>query len=33
MYFTSPMSFDKLIRQANDVLFKNDMEHLRIIEA
>jgi hypothetical protein len=27
------MSFDKLIRQANDVLFKNDMEHLRIIEA
>jgi hypothetical protein len=33
MYFTSPMSFDKLIRQANDVLSKNDMEHLRIIEA
>lgn len=33
MYFTSPMSFDELIRQANDVLSKNDMEHLRIIEA
>jgi hypothetical protein len=33
MYFTSPMSFDKLIRQANDVLSKNDMVHLRIIEA
>jgi hypothetical protein len=33
IYFTSPMSFDKLIRQANGVLFKNDMEHLRIIEA
>ena len=33
MYFTSPMSFDKLIRQANDILFKNDMEYLRIIEA
>lgn len=33
MYFTSPMSFDKLIRQANDILYKNDMEHLRIIKA
>jgi hypothetical protein len=33
MYFTSPVSFDKLIRQANKILFKNDMEHLRIIEA
>ena len=32
MYFTSPVSFDKLIRQANKILFKNDMEHLRIIE-
>ncbi len=33
MYFTSPMSFDKLIRQANDILYDNDMEHLRIIKA
>ena len=33
MYFISPMSFDKLIRQANDILYKNDMEHLRIIKA
>ena len=33
IYFTSPMPFDKLIRQANDVLKKNNMEHLRIIEA
>jgi hypothetical protein len=27
------MSFDKLIRQANDVLFKNDMRYLKIIKA
>jgi hypothetical protein len=27
------MSIYKLIRQSNDVLFKNDMEDLRIIEA
>ncbi len=33
MYFTSPMSFDELIRQANDILYDNDMEHLRIIKA
>jgi hypothetical protein len=33
VYFTSPMSFDKLIRQANDVLFKNDMRYLKIIKA
>ena len=33
VYFTSPMSFDELIRQANDVLFKNNMKHLRIIKA
>jgi hypothetical protein len=33
IYFTSPMSFDELIIQANDVLFKNDMKHLRIIKA
>jgi len=33
MYINSPLSFDVLIRKANDILFKNDMEHLRIIEA
>ena len=33
IYFTSPMSFDELIIQANDVLFQNNMKHLRIIEA
>ena len=33
MYVTSPMEFQQLIRKANDVLFQNDMEHLRIIKA
>lgn len=33
MYVNSPLSFDVLIRKANDVLFKNNMEHLRIIKA
>lgn len=33
IYVNSPSSFDLLIRKANDVLFQNDMEHLRIIEA
>ena len=33
MYVTSPVGFKELIRKANDVLFQNDMEHLRIIEA
>jgi len=33
MYVTSPMGFQQLIRKANDVLFQNDMEHLRIIKA
>jgi hypothetical protein len=32
MYVNSPLSFDILIRKANNVLFQNDMEHLRIIE-
>lgn len=32
MYVNSPLSFDKLIRKANDILFKNDMKHLRIIK-
>jgi hypothetical protein len=33
MYFISPKPFSELIRQANDILFKNGMEHLRIIKA
>lgn len=33
MYVTSPLEFQELIRKANDILFQNDMEHLRIIEA
>jgi len=33
MYINSPLSFDELIRTANDILFKNNMKHLRIIEA
>lgn len=33
IYVNSPLSFDEVIRKANDVLFKNNMEHLRIIEA
>lgn len=33
MYVNSPLSFDVVIRKANDILFKNDMEHLRIIKA
>ena len=32
IYFNSPLSFDKLIRPANDILANNDMEFLRIIE-
>ena len=33
MYVTSPMEFQQLIRKANDVLFQNDMDYLRIIKA
>jgi hypothetical protein len=33
MYINSPLSFDILIRKANDILFKNGIEYLRIIEA
>ena len=33
MYVNSPLSFDILIRKANDILFKNGIEYLRIIEA
>jgi hypothetical protein len=33
MYVTSPMGFQQLIRKANDVLFQNDMDYLRIIKA
>lgn len=32
IYVNSPLSFDKLIRKANDVLAQNDLKHLRIIE-
>jgi hypothetical protein len=32
MYLNSPLSFDVLIRKSNDLLFQNDMQHLRIIE-
>jgi hypothetical protein len=32
MYVNSPLSFDVLIKKANDVLFKNNMEHLRIVK-
>ena len=32
MYFTSPKPFYELIRQANEILSKNGMEHLRIVE-
>jgi hypothetical protein len=33
MYVTSPMEFQQLIRKANDVLFQNDMDYLRIAKA
>jgi hypothetical protein len=33
MYVTSPMEFQQLIRKANDVLFQNDMDYLRIVKA
>lgn len=33
MYFTSNMSFQELIRKANDILYKNNLEHLRIMQA
>ena len=33
MYINSPLSFDKLIRKANNVLSLNGMEHLKIIES
>jgi hypothetical protein len=32
MYVTSPMEFQQLIRKANDVLFQNDMDYLRIVK-
>lgn len=32
MYVNSPLPFDTLIRKANNVLFQNGMQHLRIIE-
>jgi hypothetical protein len=31
VHATSPVPFKELIRKANDVLYKNDMKHLRII--
>jgi hypothetical protein len=33
MYVTSPIEFQQLIRKANDVLFQNDMDYLRIVKA
>ena len=33
MYVTSPIGFQQLIRKANDVLFQNDMDYLRIVKA
>lgn len=33
MYFTSDVPFQELIRKANDLLFKNDLENLRIVQA
>lgn len=32
MYVISPVGFQQLIRKANDVLFQNDMNHLRIVK-
>jgi hypothetical protein len=33
MYVTGPIGFQQLIRRANEILFQNGMEHLRIMEA
>jgi hypothetical protein len=33
VFITSPIPFEQYIRKANDILFQNDMEHLRIMRA
>jgi len=32
VFITSPIPFDQYVRKANDILFQNNMEHLRIME-